>query len=161
MKKDISEIDHNLKLNTSLNEEDIIFYNVKNSPFDLYGLIYDNNNSRFRRMNSAVANSIDPNGIGYLNYCTAGGRVRFTTSSRYIAIKADMPGMCHMSHMALSGSAGFDLYIDTEIKSTYSKTFMPPTENNENGYESIVYFEDEKERHITINFPLYSCVNEL
>ena len=61
-----------------------------------------------------------------------------------------------MPHFPLTGSAGFDLYVDN----TYKKTFVPPFDI-ENGYESIIDLKSKENREITINFPLYSDVKEL
>lgn len=62
--------------------------------------------------------------------------------------------------MTLAGTSGFDLYINDNGKSIYYKTFMPPV-GMKDGYETIIYFENNEERDIVINFPLYNDVNEL
>jgi hypothetical protein len=77
-----------------------------------------------------------------------------------VAIKALMPGVTQFSHMPLTGTSGFDLYVDECGGSTYYSTFVPPV-GMKDGYESIIYFQDEKERNVTINFPLYNCVDSL
>lgn len=71
-----------------------------------------------------------------------------------------MNSVTNLAHMTLIGTSGFDLYINNNGKSTYYKTFMPPV-GMKDGYQSIIYFEDIKERDITINFPLYNDVDEL
>ena len=45
---DISRIDKNFKVETKINKSDIVFYDVKNEPFTVYGVIYEN--GKFRRM---------------------------------------------------------------------------------------------------------------
>ena len=95
-----------------------------------------------------------------LNLHTAGGRVRYTTDSQYVAIKATMPYVTRKSHMPLSGTSGFDMYIDEESSSTYYGTFIPPVGMSD-GYESILYFDKPAERKLTINFPLYNPVDSL
>lgn len=151
--KNISEIDVNFKIESNIGKDDIKFYDVKNEPFVVNGVIYEN--GRFRRMPQDIANTVN-NGVATLNVNTAGGRVRFKTDSRYIAINTKMSAIGKMPHFALTGSAGFDLYVDNR----YIKTFAPPF-NVTDGYESVIDFEDERLREITINFPLYSGVNEL
>lgn len=106
-------------------------------------------------MPESVAKNVSE-GVYTLHSNTAGGRVRFVTDSTYIAIHTKMDGLGKMPHFALTGSIGFDLYVDNY----YAKTFVPPF-YIEDGYESIFEFEKKEEREITINFPLYSNVSEL
>ena len=68
-----------------------------------------------------------------------------------------MENVTRMSHFSFSGSAGFDIYEKTQ---GYLATFVPP-DNKQNGYDSIVNFEDSSWRELTINFPSYSDVVEL
>ena len=89
----------------------------------------------------------------------AGGRVRFITDSPYVAIKTEYEPN-KMSHMALTGSSGFDMYEDINDESRYLGTFKTPWDV-ENGYESVVDFPERRERCVTINFPLYSTVYKL
>jgi len=150
---DISKIDKNFEVKTSIGKENIKFYNVDEKPFSLHGIFREN--GKYRRIPENVARKTSE-GVLRLHSNTAGGRARFVTDSGYVAIYAKMSSVGKMSHFALTGSVGFDLYVDSE----YKKTFVPPFES-EDGFESIVEFEDERKREITINFPLYSDVNEL
>ena len=150
---DISLIDSNFKVETNLNVEDIQFYNALNAPFQIYGVFYEN--GMFRRLPQQVAETVS-NAVYCLHDNTAGGRVRFKTDSPYVAIYVKMPTIGKMSHFALTGSAGFDLYSDNN----YIGTFVPPY-TIEDGYENIIRFNSDEMREITINFPLYSSVKEL
>ena len=152
----ISRIDPNFKVETHIKETDIRFYDAKQAPFQIFGVFYDS--GKFRRLPESVAKTVSP-GVHELHANTAGGRVRFKTDSAYIAIHAKMPNIGKMPHFALTGSAGFDLYIYDESE-RYMRTFVPPF-NMEDGYESIVYFNTSQMREVTINFPLYSEVSEL
>ena len=149
----ISLIDLNFKVNTKLNVKDIKFCNIKKPPFKIYGVFYDN--GKFRRIPQKVAKSVS-DGVYALHANTAGVRVRFKTDSPYVAIHAKMTGIGKMPHFALTGSAGFDLYIFEK----YYNTFVPPFEIKD-GYESILCFDSSRMREITVNFPLYSDVEEL
>lgn len=150
---DISKIDSNFAVKTKIDKEDIKFYNIDESPFKVYGVFKEN--GKYRRMPETVAKSVSE-GVYVLHTNTAGGRVRFVTDTPYIAIYAKMDGLGKMSHFALTGSIGFDLYVDNY----YVKTFVPPFDI-EDGYESIFEFGKKEKREITINLPLYSNVNEL
>lgn len=154
--RDISLIDSNFKIKTELNEADIRFYDVNKPPFKTHGVFYEN--GKFRRLPESVASTVSE-GVNFLHANTAGGRIRFKTDSRYIAIHTKMLNICKAPHFAMTGSSGFDLYVFDE-KEKYAGTFMPPFDI-EDGYESIVYFESAKMREVTINFPLYSEVSEL
>ncbi len=151
--KNISEIDTNLKVKTSIQKDDIKFYNSRELPFIIYGLLWEN--GKFRRMPEDIAKAVSEN-VVFLHKNTSGGRIRFKTDSSYVAISAIMESIGKGPHFALAGVGGFDLYEGN----TYVRTFIPPLDM-ETGYESIIEFEDKKLRDITINFPLYSDVKEL
>ncbi len=154
---DISSVDKNFKIETKLNKADIRFYNVLEAPFKVYGVYYED--GRFRRLPEQVAKASNP-GVHALHSHTAGGRVRFKTDSPYIAIHAKMPAIGKMPHFALTGSAGFDLYVRENGKEKYVKTFVPPF-NLSDGYESVIDLAGDGVREYTVNFPLYSSVGEL
>ena len=149
----ISKIDSNFAIETKIDKENIKFYKIDELPFMVYGVFKEN--GKYRRMPENIAKSVSE-GVYALHTNTAGGRVRFVTDSPYIAIHAKMDRVGKMSHFPLTGSIGFDLYADNY----YAKTFAPPFDI-EDGYESIFEFGKKEKREITINFPLYSNVNEL
>ena len=149
----ISSVDSNFKVETDLEISDLKFYDIKKSPFKIYGIFHES--GRFRRLPEAVAKSVN-DGVYFLHTNTAGGRVRFKTDSPYVAIHAEMPNIGKMPHFALTGSAGFDLYISDK----YTATFVPPFKIDD-GYESVVHLDSAEMREVTINFPLYSDVAEL
>ena len=153
---DISQIDKNFLIKTELDKSDIVFYDVREAPFCVFGVFYED--GVFRRMPEAVAKTVS-DGVYRLHTHTAGGRVRFKTDSPYVALYAKMPTIGKMAHFALTGSAGFDLYV-REAEERYVKTFVPPFAITD-GYESVIELGDRKLREITINFPLYSSVSEL
>lgn len=152
----MSLIDSNFKVESNINESNIRFYDVKTSPFKIHGVFYED--GKFRRLPENVAGTVNE-GVYDLHANTAGGRVRFKTDSPYVAIHAKMPVIGKMPHFALTGSAGFDLYICDE-QERFFKTFVPPFDIQD-GYESIIYFDSATMREVTINFPLYSEVSEL
>ncbi len=159
---DFSKVDKNFHIDTTLDKTDIRFYDVKEEPFRVYGLIYEN--GRFRRMPEAVAKRAEADfeqwgGVHRLHDCAAGGRVRFKTDSPYIAIHAKMPFVGRMNHFALTGSAGFDMYVREEEGDRYVKTFVPY--DLEDHYESIHEFSKGTMREFLIHFPPYSSVSEL
>ncbi len=150
---DISKVDSNFKIEKRINREDIEFYKVDEAPFRIYGIFKEN--SKYRRLPESVAKTVNE-GVYNLHTHTAGGRLKFVTDSPYIAIHTIMSNICKMCHFAFTGSIAFDLYVDNN----YAQTFIPPLEITD-GYESIIDLGERKLREITINFPLYSGVNDL
>ena len=161
--KTLAELDPNLAVNSQIKEADIVYYDVRNDPFRVYGLYNYKTEPVFRRIPQELANQVNE-GVVWLSRHTAGGRVRFSSDSRYVAVHAVLPEPGKMSHMALTGSTGFDLYVDdpdTGISRFY-KSFTPPFDiQRGDALSSILYFKSRKLRHFTIHFPLYSEVSTL
>lgn len=154
--RNISEIDSNLKVLTDFSREGLEYFDVLDAPFAVHGVFHDG--ERFVRLPSDVAKSVS-DGVLSLHSHTAGGRVRFRTDSKRIAIRAYMNNVYKMPHFAFSGSCGFDMYVDGK----YFRTFMPPFDLDE-GYESLIDLSTlgaPVSREIEINMPLYSGVTSL
>ena len=155
----IEDIDKNLVVETTIEEPDLVWFDAKEAPFLLHGLIYDAEMGCYTRMPQKIAEGISAGVSGSLNRCTAGGRVRFRTDSTYIAIRAVMKNGNPMCHMPLTGQSGFDIYRRLDGHDTYYRSFVPPRGMTE-GYSSG-HFTDGEYRDYTINFPLYDKVREL
>lgn len=165
------EVDRNMKVETSIKEPDIRFYDVRKAPFRIYGLYCPQTEPQFKRMPDAVAEATSA-GVKRLNRQTAGGRVRFATDSDYIAIRCTMPYVTQNAKFPLTGTSAFDLYEDTEGGVRYRGCYIPPVDMKA-GYESVLYVGDwdglrrtapdgsAKMRCFTINFPNYNAVDEL
>ncbi len=151
---DITTVDSNFKVETNIRKDDLKFYDVKQAPFGLHGVFYEN--GMFRRTPEQVARSISQ-GLIFTHSNTAGGRVRFRTDSPYVAIHAEMPAIAKMPQVTMTGSAGFDLYVKEAGEQKYVETFMPPFDI-ENGYESVIDFGSAEMREITIYLPIYSNI---
>lgn len=153
---EISEIDKNLKVVSEIGKDNLALLDVNQKPFSLFGVF--NDGKGFVRMDTSVAEKTN-NGVFHLNRNTSGGRVAFETDSPYVSVL--YKGQITLfPHMPLTGTAGFDLYIFENGKFHYYKSFVPPTDK-EDGFESIIEFEDKKARKILIHFPLYSNVDSL
>ena len=154
--KSIAEVDKNLAIETTIERAGLCFFDVEKAPFKIYGIFKEN--GIYRRMPENVAKYVST-GVNALHTHSAGGRVRFVTDSPYVAIKTEYEPW-KMPNMALAGSAGFDMYAENSGETRYEGTFVPPIDVA-NGYESVKDFATQKERVITINFPLYSSVTKL
>ena len=161
--KTLAELDPNLAVNSNIKEADIIYYDVRNDPFRVYGIYDYKNTPAFRRLPEATPEQL-ADAVAWRSHDTVGGRVRFSSDSRYVALHAVMTAVAKMPHMALTGSVGFDLYVDdpdTGISRFY-KSFTPPFDiQSGDTLSSILYFKSRKTRHFTIHFPLYSGVEKL
>lgn len=154
----IASIDKNFERESVHDENGPVYHDVRKSPFRIYGL-YGNDKAPFKRMPEEVAGAVS-DGVCSLNFNTAGGRVRFKTDSRYIAVKCTYPALRKMAHMSLTGSAGFDMYSVVDGYHRYEGTFIPKYEDTD-GFVAIKYFQDVHERDIVINFPTYGRVDDL
>ncbi len=150
---DLTKIDKNFKVETTVDGEGLTFYDIDEAPFKVYGVFREN--GIYRRMPEEVARSVSE-GVYGLHWHTAGGRVRFVTDSKFIVINAELNNVHKAPHFSITGSVGFDMYNGDE----YVKTFIPPFDI-EDGYESSFAFGKKSKRVITINFPLYTGVTKL
>ena len=110
-------------------------------------------------MPKAVAEATS-DGVSKLERESAGGRVRFSTDSPYIAIRATFKVVGRSSHLTLLSSAGFDLYVDGEFGSRFIKEFRMPYDMT-NYYENAIRVGESVMRSYTINFPVHSVVEKL
>ncbi len=153
----IEELDKNLAVNTEITEKDIVWINIQEPPFVVSGLIYDNDIG-YTRIPQNIAETVS-HWVAILNKNTAGGRVRFKTDSKYIAICAVMDNCDPMPHFTLAGQSGFDVYAVKNSQNIYIQTLMPPV-GMKKGYTSSFYTNGIMTEY-TINFPLYDNVKKL
>lgn len=149
----VSNIDKNFIVKTNIQKDNIRFFDIRENPFKIYGVFWEN--GKYRRISENTAKNISV-GINALHAHTAGGRVRFVTDSKYIAIVTNVGNVLKAPHATLLGNAGFDMYVGTQ----FAHSFVPPYDF-ENTYEGIAEFSTSELREITINFPLYGEVNEI
>ena len=151
---------------------DVIFLDVRQDPFDLYGLYQPKMGLKFRRLSDKeIAQAKDD--LWELAYHTAGARVRFSTDSPFIALRCTMDGLTQFAHMTGCGAFGFDLYETVGDRDYYIRSFVPPMVRQDGTYASIVINVDHGYsvvarlrntggmRSYTIHFPLYNDVRTL
>ena len=153
--------DKKMWFSEEIHEPDAVFYNVKNSPFEIYGLYDAVSDTPFRRIPEELAKSVSE-GVLYLYRNTAGGRVRFSTDSPYLILRMRTHKVHKFAHMSAVAGAGFDLYEDDPDtkRSIFAHAFIPPATMTE-GYESKYSVSDGKLHSYTLNLPLYNDVDEL
>ncbi|MBR0466871.1 MAG: hypothetical protein IJJ40_05185 [Clostridia bacterium] len=150
----VKELDEKIVLGDRLKADNLIWISAKAPVFKTYGVFYDEGEKRYLRVKSEVIKDFD--GVfKTLNANTAGGRIRFSTNSPYIALFARQENNIQLNMMTLCAQSGFDIYKEDK----YVGTYLPKT-NAKNGFCDIVK-TDGKMGEYTINFPLFDNVCEL
>ena len=145
--------------NFVIKEKDARYIDARCAPCQLYGLCEPLDGTPFKRMPRGVAEGVSET-VAQLNGNTSGGRVRFTTDSKYLIVRAAMPCVLQRSNMPLLCTSGFDLYVHEAGRETYESGFKPPVDMKD-GYEAIHYFPDRRTRQITLYMPLFNDVTTL
>ena len=158
---EISKIDTRLA-SSSLNVTDAVWHSALEAPFSIHGVHYDAEMGMFLRLPKEVAKSVSPQVFG-LNQRTSGGRVRFRTDSRYVAIHCTAPAFAPMPHMPMTGSHGFSVYADGAFagKVTPSVDTATSSATDKISFGGVVKLSGEGWRDIEIYMPLYGGVCEL
>lgn len=159
LQKKFVEYDFNMVSFKELSYDNIKFYDIRKSPFEVYGFYDYKNEDYFKRLPDSVAKSIS-DGVDKCRMESAGGRIRFSTNSKYIVLKAEFDLVGSNSRTPQLGIAGFDLYLDTENESRYYRPFIPPYDVKD-GFETYIDFPTIETRNITINFPYHTCVRNV
>lgn len=159
-KNDINyHADKNFIVEADIKRDELLWRNARSAPFVISGVYYDG--GKFRRLPEEVARETSEK-VLWLHANTSGGRIRFKTDSDVIAIDAKYSYVCRFSHFAMTGSAGFDLYVKEEGDACerYVRSYRPPNDLSE-GYVSRAVLDERKMREITINMPLYSDLTDI
>ncbi len=153
----IEEIDKNLKVDSEIDKSGLKFYSFEEEPFKIYGNIKRGDDGLLYRLPRDVAERTSP-GVLSLAANTAGGRVRFRTNAKRVAIIAKYQYVSIMPHFPITGSVGLDIFADNVFMGGY----VPPVNIPNRAYEAVRVIDGErKDRDITINLPLYSNLTEL
>ena len=155
--KSIKDVDKNFEATNFPENVEFEWYNVEQEPFKIYGVFREGD--RFCRIPKKLAQEANE-GVLALYAQGAGGRVRFSTDSQYIAVSATLETIAKISNFTLIGAAGFDIYEKLPEREKYLRTFVPPYDVME-GFKNFVNLNDKRSRNLTLNFPLYSDVKTL
>ena len=157
MAYDVTKVDKNFIVKDQIDKQDVKLYDVKQTPFKVYGVEYLD--ECFRRLPEEVAKSVSE-GVHAHHKHAAGGRVRFKTDSPYIAISAKLANAAKMPHFAFSGSIGMDLYVNENGEERYVNSFIPKIDIKDE-FVSVLNLPFSGIQEYTINLPLYSGIEEL
>ena len=147
------------------------FHNAFEAPFELNGFPWRGPNGELRRLPMNITPDMLFREAESLVWHSAGGEVRFRTSSDRVVLRAELYHVSDMNHMTRNGSAGFVFFTESGRKSEKfqrviglspsqaklgagpdGKARLKFTLNLNNG---------GKLRDITIYMPLYSAVRKM
>ncbi len=152
-------IDKNMIVNDTIGDVEVVWHDVRTAPFSLHGFYEPYTEPFFRRVPADVAAATSV-GVDKLSRESAGGRVRFSTDSPYIAIRVKYLTVGRSSHLTLISTAGFDLYVDGPFGSRFLKEYRMPYEMTDS-YEQIAELGIGVMRSYTINFPVHAVVEKV
>ena len=145
------------KKGLDVNDENIVFFNVLQPPFKIYGI--NDASVSFHRMPDSIAAAAS-GGVAEKNCSPSGGRVRFATNSASVAVRVVMKEWFGAPHITPLAYTGFDLYAGKNGKEYYAGSFYPALDGKE-GYEGIKRFGSCGMREYTLNLPLFNEIYEL
>ncbi len=134
-------------------------YDPRQAPFSIHGLYRPEDGGRFLRIPTSVAERVN-SGVLELHGHTAGGRLRFRTDSRRVALKWCAPYVQDFSHMPRTGAAYFDLYVNGE----HIHTFIPAKDepcDDHHILEAMGHTSRDGMCDILIHFPLYNDILDM
>ncbi len=139
--------------------QNIVYHDVReNENLCVFGL-YDYRSERtFKRMPTEVAETVNAR-VRHLHTNPAGGRVRFKTNSKSLAIKAKYPRLTPRSILTEQASMGFDVYVKRNGVYTFHSAPYPPIDMMD-GYEKCIRL-GEGECEVEIYMPLYNDLDGL
>lgn len=141
---DIAKIDPNMAVKSTVKDDAVMLDPRNFEKFDFYGLYNPRENTEhYRRIPETEELKNATNCTGFLNYCPAGGRIRFSTDSEYIGVSVEVDGTGTVINNSKIGRMGLDLYIDTERGSSFAGIFKPAAETN-TLVENIIDLSDIK-----------------
>lgn len=157
--EDFINLDKNMLVNTTIGDVDVTWQDVRQAPFKIHGLYEPETEPFFHRMPFDVAEETSE-AVAKLQQESAGGRVRFSTDSPYVAIRVKFRVVGRSSHIPLVSTSGFDLYIDGEFGSRLVREFRMPYAMTDS-YEQILHLDKAVMRSFTIHMPVHAVVETL
>ena len=151
-----------------LDEGKYDWYDVRRAPFEIYGLYRgeEDTDPRFRRTPQVIGDGTNEY-TKFLCYNPAGGRIRFSTDARELAIYVHYCFFDRSNHMCFNGECGLDLYHDDGDRHTYVCTMTPnmdmTIEQRMEYYhmDTLVNRTPDGMNCYTLNMPLYAGVDDI
>ncbi|MBQ8081274.1 MAG: hypothetical protein IJ240_05175 [Clostridia bacterium] len=143
-----------------IDSEKVLWRDVRQAPFMLHGFYHPQSEPYFHRMPEETAATVSTE-VLQLQRQSTGGRVRFSTDSPYIAIRAKYRFVERDTRgMPLVATAGFDLYEDGPFGNLFIRGSNICIDDND-CYEQLLRLMRSGLRTYTINFPILSEIQTL
>ncbi|MBQ0083608.1 MAG: hypothetical protein KBS52_02430 [Clostridiales bacterium] len=154
----IEEIDKNFAVKEKNEDDEIVWYDIRRSPFRIYGLFAPETEPRFHRLPAQTVKYCNER-VTLIENHTAGGRISFKTDSPFIQLKVSCPEIFKMNNMALSGSAGFDVFCrkNGEFSHIYC---LRPADCTQNEWQAFCKTPPGT-NDLMLYFPLYNAVENV
>lgn len=139
--------------------EGYTYYDVKKAPFSIHGLYDPLCDGAFKRIPDEVGKATS-GGVANHGQESAGGRIRFRTSSPTVVLKVKMRQKCYNFFSgAPSMEFGCAVYVDKPHCATFMGCTNPsPADRYE--YESEIRL-GQGEKDVTVYLPLYGAVENI
>jgi len=159
MNKSVADFDKKMGI-PPVCTDGIVFHDVAAAPFELTGFAWFAQDHLFRRLPLHPGVPLTE-AVDFLANCTAGGKVRFSTDSPRILIRAQRGDFDQSDTMPYLGRAGFDLYEGEPGREKLVSVIRANPEQSliTCNFQGVV--SDGKMRTYTLYFPLYKSVSSV
>lgn len=161
--------DKNMAVDNPIIDEHIVWHDVSQGIFDIYGFDGGIEEILSQRLPKSVAETVNE-GVLLQSGFAAGGRVRFYTDSMTIAVRAEYGDGYHATCLSACAAYGFDLYtVDEAGRETFLHTFRPAAnELNHCAFLSVCDLNGTPAKEIassgvfyTLNMPCFAEIKKL
>lgn len=156
----LEDIDVNFRLIGDI-PKDTAFYSAQSAPFEIYGLSKNDQGTLCRLPLDFLPDCSE--GVKQLAFHLAGGVVRFSTDSPYLALAHRLTTESVMPHFTACGQSGMELFEESDAGSRHVKNFIPRLNNGcgalleQSAYAPL----PGGMRHYALYLPLYNGVTAL
>ncbi len=166
-------------ITTVTDKDDLVFISIDEEPFRIYGVYREGD--CYRRLPRDVAESCN-DAVRRYQTATAGGRIRFVTSSRYISVRVVLNGTERADNVTDVTLSGVDAYVGDKYVATASSRNLFDAKTGEKlvgamesgggglkevgadtdaAYECIIGLGDTGGRTVTLNMPVFNGVKTM
>ncbi len=132
-----------------------VYLDTTKAPFSLHGF-----HEPFIRVPADVAEATSE-GVKHLANVTAGGRVRFQTTSDYIVVHADIESADMTANSSPDANAGFEIVFKENGHYQFSGMIFPDITGTKKIVEGRAKYKNNDMKDVTIFFPLGAVVKNL
>ena len=157
----LGKIDPNFRVDDSIKNLDLVYYDVRKADVDIYGLYNPREGELFVRMPQDVAAEVSSN-TAELNVHPTGGRIRFRTDSRHVAVHVVYKTPYEVvPHITKAAGCGMDMYCYENGVQIYRGSLLPKGASGDRYTALGKFAEARKMRDVVLNMPMFHQVAEL